>query len=91
MVDVEGHECLALKGGVELLKPEHRPSLIQTEYWEKMAGDCQPEAYLKMFSDAGYTVHTGWFKASRKGETIKRNGMQNIFIFDPGNPQNITI
>lgn len=87
--DIEGHECLALKGGIELLKPEHRPSLIQTEYREKMAG-CQPEEYLKMFSDAGYTVHTGWFKAS-PGEKIERNGLQNIFIFDPGNPQNITI
>ena len=50
--DVEGNECLALRGGLELLSGTCRPRLIQTDIWSKMTG-CSQDEYLRI-SDAGY-------------------------------------
>ena len=58
--DIEGHECMMMKGGLDLLAPEHRPNYIQTEVspGRKMAG-CSKAEYLKIFSDANYTIRGG--------------------------------
>merc|ERR1712196_55609 len=49
-----------------------------------------PGEYLKIFSDAGYKVHTKWFDSSA-GETIKPHGIRNVFVLDPSNPQNVVV
>ena len=59
--DIEGHECMMMKGGLDLLAPEHRPNYIQTEVYPKMLKftGCSEAEYLKIFSDANYTIRGG--------------------------------
>ena len=71
--DVEGNECLALRGGLELLSGDRRPLLIQTEVWSRMTG-CSQDEYLRMFSDAGYRYYLYPTEDQR---------IENVIFFEP--------
>ena len=79
-LDVEGYECLALRGGAGLFAAPYRPRFVQTEVWERMRG-CDSDAYVRSFAARNYTVHHGFFSA-RPGVETRVGEIDNLFMRD---------
>ena len=83
--DIESHECMMMKGGRDLLKPEHRPIYIQAEVqrqgsrqgrFQATRDGCSRPQVLGMFKNAGYTIKI------KPGYTGIGNNKDDYFMVD---------